>query len=137
VIFSASYKAYGEAIVNLLDKEHLYIKERLFREHCYSTKENIFIKDLRIFKGVNLKDITIVDNSVYSYGFQLTNGVPILPYYNDKFDTELIELEKYLLSLVTSFDIRPRIEDSFCIEVFRQHYDNQLELIKQLFKAVC
>jgi len=33
------------------------------------TEEGVFIKDLRIIKNRKLKDIVIVDNAVYSFGF--------------------------------------------------------------------
>lgn len=79
----------------------------------------------------------IVDNSIHSYSFNMRNGVPILPYFDDKFDTELYELEKYLVSLVTSYDLRPLIEDQFLIKIFEKYYSNQLELIKQIYKGAC
>lgn len=37
---------------------------------------------------------------------QLNNGVPILNFYNDKNDTELLELKEYLLLANKSKDIR-------------------------------
>lgn len=117
----------------MIDKDNIYIKERLFRDQCHCTKDQVFIKDLRIFQGKNIKDIAIVDNSLHSYAFQLRNGIPILPYYKDKFDTELIGLEKYLISLVTSYDIRPLIEEAFLVKDFKKYHSNQLELIKNLF----
>lgn len=48
------------------------------------TEEGVYIKDLRIIKNRNLKDVVIIDNAVYSFGFQLDNGIPILPFYDDK-----------------------------------------------------
>lgn len=124
-----------------MDKEKMLIKSRLFRDHCYEAPchkgSKVFIKDLRIFEGVDPRNIVIVDNCLFSYGFQLNNGMPILPYYNDKYDTELVELEKFLLSLVTSYDIRPRIEEHFLLRLFEKNYHNQLELIKKLFSAIC
>jgi CTD small phosphatase-like protein 2 len=30
-----------------------------------------------------------VDNAVYSFGYQLDNGIPIIPFYEDKRDEEL------------------------------------------------
>lgn len=46
----------------------------------------MFIKDLRIFGNRNLDNIVLVDNAPYSYYFQLSNGIPILPFYNSKSD---------------------------------------------------
>ena len=48
----------------------------------------------------------LVDNSVYSFGFQLDNGVPIIPYFNDPNDKELVYLAQYVLSLDQNSDVR-------------------------------
>jgi CTD small phosphatase-like protein 2 len=45
-----------------------------------------FIKDLRIITNRGLKDIVMVDNLVHSFGLQLTNGIPILDFINNKND---------------------------------------------------
>lgn len=50
------------------------------------TKNGFFIKDLRILKGVNLKDMIIVDNLSHSFGLQIDNGVPILEWTSDPND---------------------------------------------------
>jgi CTD small phosphatase-like protein 2 len=69
VIFTASHACYANIVLNLLDPEHKYISYRLFREHCIKTKEGIFIKDLRVISNRKLKDMVIIDNAFYSYGF--------------------------------------------------------------------
>jgi len=42
----------------------------------------------------------IIDNSILSFAFHLDNGIPILPYYNNKNDRELLYLVHYLGTLV-------------------------------------
>lgn len=54
----------------------------------------LYAKDLRIL-GRDLSQVILVDNSPFSYLYQLENGVPILPYYQGE-DTELLALERYL-----------------------------------------
>lgn len=63
------------------------------------------MKDLRIL-GVDLKDVVLVDNSTYSFAFQLDNGIPILPFYNDRNDDELLHLTNYLEAIADSDDMR-------------------------------
>ena len=46
-----------------------------------------------------MKDLVIIDNAVYSFGFQLDNGIPILPFYEDKSDEEMLHLTHYLKCL--------------------------------------
>jgi CTD small phosphatase-like protein 2 len=39
---------------------------------------------LRILKNRDLETVLLVDNAAYSYYFQLENGIPIIPFYDDK-----------------------------------------------------
>ena len=50
------------------------------------------VKDLSIFKDVQIENILIVDNNIYSFAFHLENGIPILGYMGGKDDVELIKL---------------------------------------------
>ena len=61
------------------------------------TQNGFFIKDLRIIQNRELKDIVIVDNLVHSFGLQITNGIPILEFLDNKNDKELLGLEKTLI----------------------------------------
>ena len=85
-VFTASHQEYADAVINLIDPDGSLIDFRLYREHCFETNEGIFIKDLRVIRNRSLNDIILVDNSVFSFGFQLDNGIPIIPYFNDPTD---------------------------------------------------
>ena len=61
----------------------------------------------------------LVDNSVYSFGFQLQNGIPITPYYDDLADNELMYLAQYVLSIEASDDVREKNATTFQLEEFR------------------
>lgn len=124
-------------MIDLLDPEHKYVSKRVFRESCYETSEKVLIKDLRIFENRNLKNIAIVDNSFYCYGFQPKNGVPILPFYGDKLDEELLELENYFMSIFQTPNLQKEIENYFHSDIFLKYVDNQDELILNLFKKIC
>jgi len=50
------------------------------------TEEGVHIKDLRVIGNRDLKDLVIVDNAAYSFGYQIDNGVPIIPFYDNKND---------------------------------------------------
>ena len=43
----------------------------------------------------------IVDNSVHSFGFQLDNGIPVVSFYDDDKDCELVHLATYVNGLAT------------------------------------
>ena len=106
IVFTASHSCYANVVLNYLDPENQYISHRLFREHCIQTEEGIFIKDLRVLENRNMDEMLIVDNAAYSFGFQIDNGVPILPFYDNKEDRELLSLRNYLMGVKDCRDIR-------------------------------
>jgi len=95
-IFTASKKEYADAVLNYLDPENNYFKQRFYRENCISVKNKVFIKDLRIFSNRKPEDIVMVDNSLYSFANQISNGVLINSFFDDKDDKELFNLMNYL-----------------------------------------
>ena len=70
------------------------------------TKIGFFIKDLRIIKNRELKDMIIVDNLAHSFGFQINNGVPILEWHDSFKDHELFYLKNYLTEAAEAEDVR-------------------------------
>ena len=103
IIFTASHGCYANVVLDYLDPKHEYIDHRLFRDNCIQTEEGVFVKDLRVFKNRDIKDIIIVDNAVYSFAYQLENGIPIIPYYDNKKDTQLKQLSVYLKRMMSYF----------------------------------
>jgi len=88
----------------------------LYREHCIKSDDNVYIKDLRVFKGRDLKDLIIVDNAVYSFGAQLSNGIPITPFKDDKDDREFLCLMNYLDMIKDVEDFRIPNKEAFKME---------------------
>ena len=96
----------------------------------------MFVKDLRILNR-DLTKLVIVDNSILSFALQLNNGVPIIPFYNDKSDAIFPLLTNYLISLEGLEDYRsgnlqmfgmqylfdPNVENfiNYYISIIRQH----------------
>lgn len=116
VVFTASHKWYADVILDYIDPENKYIQHRLYREHCIKTTDNVYIKDLRVFKNRDLKDMILVDNAVYSFGAQLSNGIPITPFKDDKDDTEFVCLMNYLQNIIDLDDFREANRDAFRME---------------------
>ena len=51
--------------------------------------------------------MVLIDNSVYSFAYQLTNGVPIVPFYREPpKDEEMLHLIYYLSCLAQVPDVR-------------------------------
>ena len=112
-IFTASVKEYADAVIDYLDPHKKMIKFRLYRNNCININDKIYVKDLRIIKGVDLKDILLIDNSMYSFAAQLTNGILINSFYNDKNDIELYNVLGYLLNFLYKADDVRLINEQF------------------------
>ena len=123
-MFTASTRGYAEAAIKKINKHKNYIKDKLTRDNCFTTRKGKYIKDLRIIKDRELKDIVIVDNLVESFGFQIDNGIPILEFNGQEGDQELLKLIPFLKELSSLEDVRPAIRE-------RYHLDGLLELKKK------
>lgn len=98
---------------------------RLYRHHCIRKiidNDVYYIKDLRIFRNINIRDLVIIDNSILSFCHQIDNGIPILPFYDNKEDNELFYLTKFLLNIVHENDLRNIIRN----EIKIQYYVNKI-----------
>jgi CTD small phosphatase-like protein 2 len=104
-VFTASSHPYATAVLKFLDPYNQYISGLLSRSNCMQTKNGFFIKDLRIIRNRDLKDLIIVDNLAHSFGFQIENGVPILEWHSGE-DSELYYLKNYLMEAANAVDVR-------------------------------
>ena len=80
-----------------------------------------------------LKHLVLIDNAAYSYSLQLDNGIPIIPFYASKKDTELHELAAFLLTLVDVEDVRPVLREKFKNHLISENSKNMNVLFKKLF----
>ena len=110
VVYTASHQSYADAVLNYLDKENKYFQYRLYRNHCVQCDVDgikFYVKDLdTLNKFYNLKDVVLIDNSVLSFAYHLNNGIPIVPFIEQKDDTQLLMLAYYLVSIANYDDLR-------------------------------
>ena len=112
IVYTASDHSYANSVLNFIDPNNEFLSFRLYRNNCILAKVNskpnlkIYIKDLNIFEGVDLKDMVIIDNSILSYAYHLNNGIPIMPYYSGDKDFELMFLVGYLEQIYLMDDLR-------------------------------
>ena len=104
-VFTASFEWYASPIIDKIDPSGNLIQHRFYRQHTQSIQirdKEIYVKDLSIFKGVDLSKILIVDNSPCSFALNLQNGIPIVDFLRSKKDHELIKVMKYVRELAQS-----------------------------------
>lgn len=116
IVFTASHRWYADVILDYIDPEKKLIQHRVYRDNCIKTTDNVYIKDLRVFKNREMKDMIIVDNAVYSFGAQLANGIPITPFKDDVEDREFLYLMSYLDLLKDCDDMRELNKEAFKME---------------------
>lgn len=94
----------------------------------------MYLKDLRIFQNDrDLKDIVLVDNAAYSFGLQIENGIPIIPFYENKHDNELKELTDFILNeIVDAEDTREVLKKHFLLRTVQKNY-TPMDSLKEIF----
>jgi len=102
VIFTASLDKYANPLLDLLDTNKT-ITGRLYREHC-TRQGQTYVKDLSRL-GRKLEHSLIIDNSPYSYALHLNYAVPILSWFDDPNDTELLDMMPFLENLTKLDDV--------------------------------
>lgn len=118
VIFTASTRKYAENILGRIDKDSTMVADILCREQCLQFGSQ-HVKDLRVIEQTaeNLGNVLIIDNKIACFSYQLTNGIPILPFKGNTKDTELKHLSKILDFLAK--------EESNIVEWIKSRYDHE------------
>lgn len=121
-VFTAGEQGYADTVLDFIDADYQIIKHRLYRQHCVQAAPGVYVKDLRIIQDRDMKDIVIVDNSIVSFAFQLSNGVPISAFTGQAKDEELLYMVTLLEEIYTHDDFRPQLEQRFKMtELMKMH----------------
>ena len=122
VVYTASHQSYADAVLDYIDKDNKYFQYRLYRNHCVQCDVDgikFYVKDLdTLSEKYNLKDVVLIDNSVLSFAYHLNNGIPIVPYIEQKEDSQLLMLAYYLLSIANFDDLTEENKKHINIEHF-------------------
>jgi Dullard-like phosphatase family protein len=127
ICFTASCKYYADAILDYIEKGKHIFSKRLYRESCLFIHPGIYIKDLSVLKDRDPQNIVIVDNSLFSFANNLSNGILISSFYNDSNDTVLYHLQNYLQDMILSAeDVRTVNAESFQFESMKSQLKTRL-----------
>ncbi|CAK68015.1 unnamed protein product (macronuclear) [Paramecium tetraurelia] len=132
IVFTASHSCYANIVLDYLDPKKQWISHRLFRDHCIQTDEGAYVKDLRVLGNRKMSNILLIDNASYSFGQQIDNGVPIIAFYDDKQDQELLYLQNYLMKFRVVTDVRELNSQLLKVSSFT-NYQDPTKLIQELF----
>lgn len=99
-VFTASQRCYAEQLMDHIDPNGTIVgRNRLYRDHCTNVS-GANVKDLSRI-GRPLGRVAIIDNSPVAYLFQPRNAIPILSWFDDPNDTELLKLIPLLRQLAS------------------------------------
>lgn len=105
-VFTASSRCYADPVIDYIDPEKKLIQHRLYRDSCVELSDRFYVKDLRVLQNRPLDKTIIIDNAVYSFAFHLDNGIPIVPFFDNKEDVEFLHLMRYFKVLANTKDWR-------------------------------
>ena len=110
-IFTAAMKCYADTILDYIDPKKEYFQFRLYRNACIPIQQRLYIKDLRIIKDYDPSNVILMDNSLYSFMNQPSNGMLVNSFYSNHKDTQLISARNFLINhIFPCNDVRKECE---------------------------
>ena len=97
-------KNYADTIIDYIDKNNEYFKFRLYRDACIPIQNKLYIKDLRIIKDYDPRNVLLMDNSLYSFMNQPSNGMLVNSFYMNHKDLQLISAKNFLINYISPCD---------------------------------
>ena len=87
--------------------------------------QKIFIKDLSILKGIDLRDVLFVDNHIFSFAANLRNGIPVVDFVGKKDDYELMKVANYVKNLAKAKNVMAENEKNFSLQkILKSNIEN-------------
>jgi Dullard-like phosphatase family protein len=110
-IFTAAMKTYADIIIDYIDPKNEFFQFRLYRDACIPIQERLYIKDLRIIKDYDPMNVILMDNSLYSFMNQPSNGMLVNSFFTNHRDNQLISAKNFLINhIYPCDDIRKECE---------------------------
>jgi Dullard-like phosphatase family protein len=103
-IFTAAMKNYADTIIDYIDPKNEYFQFRLYRDACIPIQNRLYIKDLRIIKDYDPSNVILMDNSLYSFMNQPSNGMLVNSFYTNHKDNQLVNAKSFLIEHIYPCD---------------------------------
>ena len=113
-IWTCAQKEYADLLLDTyIDPENKFFKHRFYRDSCIKVTESLYVKDIRIFKGISAANVIIVENQLMSFSSCLSNGYLCDTYTDAADDQELLNITNFMLAIKDEEDFRVPLCDSF------------------------
>lgn len=132
MLFSDGARDVHTKIMDKIDPDNKIFSFKLYREHCYQSQDGYYVKDLRVINRP-VESTVLVDNSTCCFGYQLANGVPVLPFTGDQSDVELLMLTEYLEWLMEKPNVRKPNREHFKFHLY-VGLENMQAVYNRIFK---
>ena len=103
-IFTAAMKNYADTIIDFIDPRNEFFQFRLYRDACIPIQNRLYIKDLRIIKDYDPSNVILMDNSLYSFMNQPSNGMLVNSFYTNHNDNQLVNAKSFLIEHIYPCD---------------------------------
>jgi TFIIF-interacting CTD phosphatase-like protein len=107
-IYSCYSSEFIKDILEIIDPKNI-VKIILSKCDCYNFGDGNYLKDIRKVSN-SMKDVVIVDSSMYCFALCRRNGLFISPYNGSSKDKELQSLGQFLMEISAVDDIRIEIK---------------------------
>ncbi len=115
-VYTASARDYADAVMDSIDPSRSIFCARLYREHCIPMGQ-MNIKNMANFDG---KNVFLLDNLIYSFAFNIDQGIPICAFVDDPQDVELQDLAEMLENLPNYESLNALLQDLLGLNEFYQ-----------------
>lgn len=85
-------------IIDYIDPHGRLVQHRFYQDYTRTLDDGqggtLFVKDLDLFTAGEVKrdNILLIDNFIYSFAFNLENGIPVQHWYGDPNDRCLLQI---------------------------------------------
>lgn len=115
--FTAGLPVYARPVIKSIDHDGKIFQQVWFRDSCKLWKNKIHVKDLTVLGDrYDPTRTVLVDNALYSFIPQPSNGIWVPNFHDDPKDNALSEVLSIVKSLQDKSDVRPVLHDMFNLQ---------------------